>query len=95
MPAYMYLGKPLVYYAANKKHISFYTLHTANEFFKKELAGYDVSKGTIRFLLGRPLPVRLVSTIVKFRIEENKEMMANKRAGKKASPSAKGLKKAK
>jgi uncharacterized protein YdhG (YjbR/CyaY superfamily) len=94
MPAYKYLGKPLVYFAANKKHIGFYALPTANEFFKKELAGYDVSKGTIRFPLGQPLPVRLVSTIVKFRIEENKKVVSKKRAGKKVSPLAKGLKKA-
>ena len=95
MPAYRYIGKPLVYFAANKKHIGFYALPSAIALFKKELASYDVSKGTIRFPLGQPLPLKLISTIVKFRVEENKEMMANKRAGKKASPYVKGLKKAK
>jgi uncharacterized protein YdhG (YjbR/CyaY superfamily) len=40
-------------------------------FSKKELTFYDVSKGTIDFPLGQPLPVRLIGTIVKFRVEQN------------------------
>jgi uncharacterized protein YdhG (YjbR/CyaY superfamily) len=93
MPAYKFEGKPLVYFGAAKKHIGFYALPSANQLFKKELADYDVSKGTMRFPLDQPLPLKLISTIVKFRVEENKEAVAKQQAVKKAKAQTGKLKK--
>ncbi len=70
MPAF-YLQGHLVYFAAFKKHIGFYPTSRGVEAFKRELAPYDVSKGTIRFPLDRPLPLKLITKIVKFRVAEN------------------------
>ncbi|MGZ5424499.1 MAG: iron chaperone [Candidatus Aminicenantales bacterium] len=70
MPAF-YLQGNLVYFAAFKKHIGFYPTSSGVEAFKRELAPYEVSKGTIRFPLDRPLPLKLISRIVKFRVAEN------------------------
>jgi uncharacterized protein YdhG (YjbR/CyaY superfamily) len=42
---------------------------------------YKVSKGAIQFPTNKPLPIRLIQAIVKFRIIENKEKAAIK-AGK-------------
>jgi uncharacterized protein YdhG (YjbR/CyaY superfamily) len=38
--------------------------------FKNQLASYKVSKGTIRFPLSEPVPVKLIERIAKFRAEE-------------------------
>ncbi len=94
MPAYKFLGKPLVYFGAAKKHIGLYALPTTNEVFKKELTAYDVAKGTIRLPPDKPLPVKLITAIVKFRMEEIREAIARKQSAKKAKPVAKNSKKA-
>lgn len=71
MPAFVLEG-PLVYFAAFKKHISFFPTSTGIERFKKELAVYETSKGTVRFSLGQPVPYGLITRIVKFRVKENR-----------------------
>ena len=78
MPAYKLAGRPLVYFAAFKKHIGFFPTPSAVEHFKKELAGYKTSKGTIQFPLDKPLPLTLIKKIVLFRIKENLAKVPNK-----------------
>jgi len=46
--------------------------------FKKDLAGYKLSKGTIQFPLDQPLPLDLITRIVKYRIRENQEAAKTK-----------------
>ncbi len=81
MPALKYHGM-LVYYAAWKTHIGFYPAASVVNDFKKDLAGYVVSKGTIQFPLDQPLPLGLISDIVKFRVLQNEEKFAEKKASK-------------
>jgi uncharacterized protein YdhG (YjbR/CyaY superfamily) len=70
MPAFALKGN-LVYFAAFKNHIGFYPTSSATEAFKKELSIYEGSKGTVRFPIDKPLPLKLISRIVKFRVAEN------------------------
>lgn len=70
MPAYKYEGV-LVYFGGYKKHIGFYPTASGIAAFKKELVAYNVSKGTVQFPLDKPLPVSLITKIVKFRVSEN------------------------
>jgi uncharacterized protein YdhG (YjbR/CyaY superfamily) len=70
MPAF-YLRENLVYFAAFKDHIGFFPTSSGVAAFEAELGPYRISKGTIRFPLDRPLPLKLVAKIVKFRAAEN------------------------
>jgi uncharacterized protein YdhG (YjbR/CyaY superfamily) len=78
MPAYKYHGM-LVYFAAFKNHIGFYATPTGHEAFKKELSVYKEGKGSVQFPLDQPLPLSLVTKIVKFRVKENMEREKEKK----------------
>jgi uncharacterized protein YdhG (YjbR/CyaY superfamily) len=71
IPAYKLRGSPVLWFAGWKRHYSFYPaserLHAA---FKDQLAPYQVNKGTIRFPLSAPIPIRLIAGIAKFRAQE-------------------------
>jgi uncharacterized protein YdhG (YjbR/CyaY superfamily) len=67
MPGFRYKGRVIVWLGAAAKHCAFYPGGLVRE-FGRELAGYDVSKGTIRFDAAKPLPSTLVNKIVKARI---------------------------
>ncbi len=71
IPAYKLDGDPVLYFAGWKQHYSLYpaTGHVVAA-FKDDLAPYEVSKGTIRFPLSQPVPVRLIERIAKFRAKE-------------------------
>src|SRR5882757_9693943 len=72
MPAYK-LNGVLAWFAAHSKHIGFYPRVSGIEAFKKELSIYKGAKGSVQFPLDKPLPLGLVTRIVKFRAKENLE----------------------
>ncbi len=70
MPAYKLAGKPLVYFAAFKKHIGFYATPTGHAEFAKDLVNYKQGKGSVQFPLDEPMPYDLIKRIVAFRVKE-------------------------
>ncbi|MGH7660967.1 MAG: iron chaperone [Vulcanimicrobiaceae bacterium] len=62
-------GKTLVWFAAQSRHIGLYPGVAAIAAFKKDLAPYKVGKGTVQFPFDEPLPVALITRIVKFRLK--------------------------
>mgnify|MGYP002336528972 CR=1 FL=1 len=70
MPTFDLKGN-LVHFAAFKTHIGFYPTPSGTDAFKDELARYQAGKGSIQFPLNEPLPLELVSKIVKLRVAEN------------------------
>ena len=84
IPAYKLRGGRVLFFAGWKQH---YSLYPAGErlvaAFRDELASCEVSKGTIRFPLSQPVPVKLIGRIAKFRAKEVAEREKAKRAAPK------------
>ncbi len=70
MPGYKLRGKPLIYFAAFKKHIGLYPLPGAIEAFRDRLEGFKLSVGAIQFPYNKPLPSEIIKEIIEYRIEE-------------------------
>ena len=67
----LYLNGNLVHFAAYARHIGFYPAPSGIEAFKEELSRYKGAKGSVQFPLDQPLPMDLISRIVRFRVTEN------------------------
>ena len=64
------LGRNLVHFAAYERHIGFYPGAAGIAAFQQELSVYKSAKGSVQFPLNEPLPLALVTRIVKFRVEQ-------------------------
>jgi len=83
MPTYKLRGGPVLYFAGWKQHYSLYpATGRVVAAFKNDLALYEVSKGTLRFPLSEPVPVKLIERIAKFRAKE----VAEREKAKAAKP---------
>jgi len=83
MPTFAQKGN-LVHFAVHKNHIGFYPTPSGIEAFKEQLAIYKSSKGAVQFPIDKPLPLELISEIVKFRVAENLKK-AERKSGKRTS----------
>ena len=74
IPAYRLYGGVVLYFAGWKEHYSLYPVSASLPAeFGDELAGCEISKGTIRFPLSRRVPVTLIGRIAKFKAKEAAE----------------------
>ena len=84
IPAFKLHGRVLLYFAGWKEHYSVYPASDAMiAAFDGELDAYRVSKGTLRFSLSEPVPVKLIARIAKFRAKEVSERKLAKKAVKR------------
>jgi uncharacterized protein YdhG (YjbR/CyaY superfamily) len=82
MPTFAQNGN-LVHFAAFKTHIGFYPTPSGTEAFKEEIARYQSGMGSIQFPLDEPMPLDLITRIVKMRVAENLQKAESKsRRGK-------------
>ena len=83
IPTYKLHGRPVLYFAGWRQHYPLYpsTDHVVAA-FKYDLAPYEVNKGTIRFPLSEPVPVKLIAAVAKFRAKE----VAAREKAKRAAP---------
>lgn len=72
IPTFVLNGN-LVHFGAFKKHVGFYPTPSGIEAFKMELSRYEGAKGSVQFPLDKPMPLTLISKIVKFRVKECQE----------------------
>jgi uncharacterized protein YdhG (YjbR/CyaY superfamily) len=81
IPAYRLHGAVVIYFAGWKQHYSLYpATGQLVEAFTSELASYELSKGTIRFPLSQPVPVKLIERIAKFRAKQVADLKKAKAA---------------
>jgi uncharacterized protein YdhG (YjbR/CyaY superfamily) len=83
IPTYKLHGRAVLYFAGWKQHYSLYpSTDRVVAAFKKDLAAYELKKGTIRFPLSEPVPVKLIERIAKVRAKE----VAERENAKAAAP---------
>lgn len=84
IPTYKLHDQVVIYFAGWKQHYSLYPAsERIVEALKDDLAPYEVNKGTIRFPLTQPVPVKLIERITKLRAKESAEPAKAKRAAPK------------
>ena len=90
IPAYKVNARVIIYFAGWKHHYSIYpATKRLVAAFKKELAPYEVNnRGTVRFPLSEPVPVKLIASLAKFRAKEVAGPAEPKTRLTKASPAA-------
>lgn len=69
----------ILHFAGYKNHIGLYPRLAA---FKKELEKYPGSKGTVKFSLDEPIPVKLVSEMAKHQVIQNGKKSTTKTKSK-------------
>jgi uncharacterized protein YdhG (YjbR/CyaY superfamily) len=71
MPAFKVEGKTVAGFAAFKHHLS-YLPHSGSVLaaLAGDVAGYETSKGSLRFAVDKPLPKQLVRKLVRMRMRE-------------------------
>jgi uncharacterized protein YdhG (YjbR/CyaY superfamily) len=74
MPTIEVDGKNFIHFAAMKGHLGFYPAPSGVKAFEEELQkkGISYSKGCIRFPYANPLPVALITKIIRCRLKEHK-----------------------
>jgi len=71
IPGFRLAGRPLVWYAAFKQHISLYPVTAPiRRTLADDIEGYETSTGTLRLPLDEPMPVSLIKKIVRARARE-------------------------
>ena len=70
MPAYKLNGM-LAFFSATKNHYGFYPTSRPIIAFREKLKSFETSKGVIRLPLDKPIPVKLITEIVKWQVKEN------------------------
>jgi uncharacterized protein YdhG (YjbR/CyaY superfamily) len=71
MAALRHQGRPLLGFKASKDHLAVFPFSPAAvDAVRDRLAGFSLSKGTIRFTADKPLPDDVVRDLVRHRLSE-------------------------
>jgi len=73
IPTFMIGKSYLVYFGAFKNHIGFYPAPIENEGFKEILSPYKSGKGSVQFPYNKPMPLDVITKIVKFRLKQHQD----------------------
>jgi uncharacterized protein YdhG (YjbR/CyaY superfamily) len=59
-------------------------LPSGHKAFDSELSKYKQGKGSVQFPIDKPMPLKLIREMVKFRMQENEEKTMLKKVNKKS-----------
>ena len=79
IPTFILNDTYLIYFAGWKNHISVYPIPSGSETFNKQVSKYMAGKGTLKFPIDKPLPLKLIKQIVKYRLAENRKRTDDKK----------------
>jgi uncharacterized protein YdhG (YjbR/CyaY superfamily) len=82
IPAYRQHGI-VVFFAGFQSHIGLFPPTRGNATLAKAVARYAGPKGNLRFAYDQPLPLALIARIVRYKVRQDEEKAAAKRARKK------------
>jgi uncharacterized protein YdhG (YjbR/CyaY superfamily) len=89
IPTYKLDGRAVIYFAGWSEHYSIYpSTSRLSGALGSELAPYQAGKGTLRFALADPVPVRLIARIAKLRAQEVAQRGAAKSRVKRSRSSS-------
>jgi len=74
MAAFKLDGHYIAHFAGWKKHIGMYPIPAGDAAFQKEVLPYKGDKSSLQFPLDKPMPIKLIRKMIKFRIVENKKI---------------------
>ncbi len=78
MAAFERNGRNLIHFAGWKKHVSLYPVPAGSEAFERQIAKYAGGKGTVKFPLDEPLPLKLIERVVRLHLAVNKKQTKGK-----------------
>jgi uncharacterized protein YdhG (YjbR/CyaY superfamily) len=78
MPTFAQLGN-LIHFAAFKRHVGLFPPVKGDEKLQADIAPYKGEKGNLKFPLDEPIPYKLITRVVKFRMKEQLEKAATRR----------------
>jgi uncharacterized protein YdhG (YjbR/CyaY superfamily) len=71
MPAFKYRKRPLLGFRVSRNHLSVFPFSPeAIDAARDALAGFDLSKGTVRFTPDKPIPESALEQLVRHRMRE-------------------------
>jgi len=76
-------GKNFIALAGWKKHISIYPIPSGSETFNKEIEKYASGKGTVKFPLDEPLPLKLIEKAIKYKLADHLKSIGTKSSKRK------------
>ena len=88
IPTFVLNGN-LIHFGGYKNHIGLYPGSRPVEVFTDELSTYEVSNGTVRFPLDKPIPYGLIGRITRFCVKRNLEKMISRKGAKAQRKAAK------
>jgi uncharacterized protein YdhG (YjbR/CyaY superfamily) len=78
MAAFERNGRNLIHFAGWKKHVSLYPVPAGSDAFERQIEPYVDGKGTLKFPLDEPLPIKLIERVIKLHLAVNKKQSKGK-----------------